>query len=191
MKRLYLVFVLSGVFNSAYAGWEFYLGADSSSGAKEGFAFSSWTIYSPSPDWPDKKIEAALVASCNDRGEKSLYLRILPVYPISESERGVEILNGKIKWDSSNPYGVPFIYDARLNALQLRSGLEDSFSMIEDGNKVAIQIPWNDGNRNSNYDGNFDSNYGDNYAFFEFSLSGSSQALRTAFDYCLIDLKTS
>ena len=77
------------------------------------------------------------------------------------------VVKGQIGWDSSTPYGASFTYDARLNALRLRAGLEDSFSMIKDGNKVTIQMPWND-----------------SQAAFDFSLKGSSQALNTVFGYC-------
>jgi len=81
---------------------------------------------------------------------------------------GSETVRGRVGWDSSNPYRAPFTYDAGLNALRLRSGLEESFSMLKDGNKVTIQVPWHDSS----------------LAAFEFSLKGSSQALKTAFDYC-------
>gem|GEM_PF-5499325 len=140
--------------------WESYKGIGQSSGAKEGFASSGWTTLSLD-NWPDD-IQAALIASCNDEGEKSLYVQMRTTYPGSETVRG------RVGWDSSNPYRAPFTYDAGLNALRLRSGLEESFSMLKDGNKVTIQVPWHDSR----------------LAAFEFSLKGSSQALKTAFDYC-------
>lgn len=147
--------------------WQSYLGVDQYSGAKEGFAFSRWTTLSPNHNWPDEKIQAALVAGCKDDGERSLYIRMLSVYPGSEADN-VSMVEGQIGWDSSDPYGAPFTYDVGLNALRLRAGIEDSFSMIKDGNTVTIQIPW----------------YDSNQAAFKFSLKGSSQALNSAFDYC-------
>lgn len=174
--RIILVVVLwFAVGNAASANWESYLGIDKKSSAKEGFAFSNWTMLSSSLEWPDEKIEAALVASCNEKGEKSLYVRMLPQYPVDGTDQQLEIVEGEIQWDSSKAYGVPFTYDASVNALYLLAGLEDTLSMIKEGNKVTIQIPWQDGNQ----------------AVFEFSLSGSSQALDSAFRYCVVDFKTS
>ena len=142
---------------------------NSNSGAKEGIAFSGWTVLSPSADWPGEKIHATLVAGCNGEGERSLYIRTPSPYPGSEAGRRVNTVRGRVGWDSSDPYGAPFSYDAELNALRLKAGVEDSLSMIKDGKKVTIQIPWHDGHE----------------ATFEFSLKGSSQALKTAFDHCL------
>ena len=175
MTRLLLLFILLGGFNTASAEWNSYLSTDKNNSAKEGFAFSDWTALSPSLDWPDDKIEAALVAGCNDRGEKTLYVRMLSNYPATDTARSTDVVRGQVKWDSSNAYGAPFTYDANLNALRLRSGLEDSLSLIEEGNTVTIQIPW--------YDGHI--------AVFEFSLSGSSQALKKAFEYCVADIRSS
>jgi len=144
--------------------WEFYNTIDEYSGAKKGSASSNWTILSPSLNWTDDSIQATLTASCNEEGEKSLSLRMLSTYPVSDAGT----VNGLIRWDSSNPYEAPFIYDSELNALRLLSGLDDSLSLIEDGNSVTIQIPW----------------YDDHRAVFEFSLKGSSRAVNAAFDYC-------
>ena len=140
---------------------------DQYSGARKGFAFSGWTYQSRSLNWPDD-IQASLVASCNSEGEKSLYIKMSNTYPFSGSRRGSYSVDGLVGWDSSTPYGAPFTYDARLNALRLQAGLEDSLSMVRDGKKVTIHIPW----------------YNDKHAAFEFSLQGSSNALRTAFNYC-------
>ena len=172
VKKLVLLILFSGVFSTASAEWNSYLGIDKKSNVKEGFAFSNWTIVSPSLNSPDEKIEAALVAGCNETGEKSLYVRMLPNYQATGAVQGVALVRGQIQWDSSNSYDVPFTYDAGLNALQLRAGIEDSLSLINDGNKVTIQVPWHDGRE----------------VVFEFSLSGSSKALKTAFAHCLVDL---
>ncbi len=168
MKNIFLLFLFLGTFNTASAEWNSYLGAGKTSNAKEGFAFSGWTILLPSLNWPNDRIRAALVASCNDKGEKSVYVRMLATYPAFETDLRVDTVEGKIGWDSSKPYDAPFTYDAGLNALRLQSGLEDSLSMIRNGNNVTFQIPW----RNSHQ------------AVFEFSLNGSSQALSRAFSYC-------
>lgn len=175
LTKLFFALLLLGIGSTASAEWQSYLSVDKNSSLKEGFAFSNWTILSPTLNWPDDKIEAALVASCNDRGEKSLYVRILPKYPATNTQQPLDIVNGQIKWDSSYSYGAPFTYDRNLNALQLRSGLEDSFSMIKEGNTVTIRIPWQE----------------DHHAVFEFSLNGSSQALEKAFSYCSVNLRTS
>ena len=151
---------------SATPEWESFLGVDHN-GSKEGFAFSGWTTLSSNHIWPVEKIQAALVASCSDAGERSVYIRMLSFYPGSEND-SVNMVQGQVGWDSSNPYSAPFTYDVGLNALRLRAGIDDSFSLIENGNKVTIQIPWDDSNR----------------AVFEFSLNGSSRALKTALDYC-------
>lgn len=172
MKTLFLLLVSLSVFDTASADWKNYLSVDNQKGVKEGFAFTEWTSLSATVNWPDDKIDAALVASCDDKGDRSLYLRILTQYPFgriarSNSLRGA-FVEGQIQWDSSSAYNVPFSYDTALNALRLQSGLEDSFSLIGEGNKVTIQIPWNSGQQ----------------AVFEFSLRGSLKALRTAFDFC-------
>lgn len=144
--------------------WESYNTTNEYSGTKEGSASSAWTILSPSLNWTDDSIQATLTASCNDEGEKTLSLRMLSTYPISDAGT----VKGLIRWDSSNPYEAPFVYDPELNALRLQFGFEDSLSLIRDGNNVTIQIPW----------------YDDHQAVFEFSLKGSSRAVNTAFDYC-------
>jgi len=148
--------------------WESYQGIDQYNGTKEGFAVSGWTTLSPSNNWSDENIQAALVAGCNDDGERSLHIKMLSSYLGSETDRSENIVNGKIGWDSSKAYGASFTYDGELNALRLRAGLEDTLSMIRDGKKVTIQIPWRDSKQGA----------------FEFSLKGSSQALNSAFDYC-------
>ncbi len=174
MNRLFLFFLLLGVFNTASANWKSYLSIDSESNTKEGFAFTDWTNLSPSDSWADDKIEAALVASCNDKGEKSLYVRLLPTYSNTEIEQRLDTITGQIKWDSSYSYDAPFTYDPDLNALLLLSGLDDSLSMISDGNNVTIRIPWLKGQ----------------HAEFNFSLNGSSNALKTAFEHCLVETYT-
>lgn len=175
VKRILVLFLWFSAVSTALADWDSYLGVDKNNSAREGFAFSNWTLLSSALDWPDEKIEAALVASCNEQGEKSLYVRMLPQYPADSGEQRLDIVEGEIQWDSSKAYGVPFIYNESLNALYLVAGLEDTLSMIRQGNKVTIQIPWQGGNQ----------------AVFEFSLEGSSRALESAFEYCVIDLKTS
>jgi len=156
--------------SSTNSEWENFQQTDQLDGAKEGFAFSGWTAPSPSADGPDDNIQAALVASCNDEGDKSLYVRLLSTYPNSDTVRSAAIVKGQVLWDSSTPYGAPFVYDEELNALRLRSGLDDSFSMLKEGKKVTIQLPWND----------------EQHTTFEFSLKGSTQAIQSAFDYCLL-----
>lgn len=168
LKRIVLLFLWLAISTTASAEWDSYLSTDNKIGLKEGFAFSKWTILSPSLNWPADKIDAALVAGCNNKGEKSLYVRMLPKYPVTDATQKVAVVEGQIKWDSSNSYVVPFVYDSTLNALRLQYGLDDSFSLINDGKKVTIQVPWHDGHQ----------------AVFEFSLRGSSEALRTAFDFC-------
>jgi len=165
VKKLIVLLLVSGICNTASAEWKSYLNVDEGS-TREGFAFSNWTIISTKRDAPDENINAALVAACNDKGQTSLYLRMLSIYPAVSN---AEVLSGQIRWDSSTAYDVPFTYDASLNALRLRSGLEDSFSMIRDGNKVTIKVPWKDSQ----------------FAVFEIPLSGSSEALKAAFDFCL------
>jgi len=175
VKTLSYLFLGLCVCSTASAEWESYLGVDQKSSSREGFAFSNWTVLSPSLNWPDEKIEAALVAGCNDKGERSLYVRILPNYPTPESSEPLTVVNGQIKWDSAYSYNAPFTYDASLNALHLQFGLDDTLALISDGNNVTIQIPW----------------YDEHKAVFTFSLSGSSQALKRAFDYCQADSQTS
>jgi len=175
VKTLSYIFLLLCVSSTASAEWESYLGVDQKGSSREGFAFSNWTDLSPSLNWPDDKIEAALVAGCNDKGEKSLYIRILPRYPARDSENQIELVEGKIQWDSSYSYSAPFTYDESLNALHLRFGLEDTLALINDGNNVTIQIPW----------------YDEHKAVFKFSLTGSSEALKAAFDYCLVGSQAS
>ena len=153
---------------SADSEWKSYRGIDQKSNTKEGLASSGWTTLSPSLNTPDENIQAALVAICNDNGARSLYIRMLSSYPGTEPASHVNVVNGQIGWDSASSYDAPFTYDVELNALRLRAGVKDAFSMIKAGNKVTIQIPWQDNNQ----------------ATFEFSLNGSSQALKTAFDYC-------
>ena len=170
VKKLLLSFAMLSISSSASAEWQNYMSVNEDSKLREGFAFSNWTILSPSLNWPDEKIEAALVASCNDQGEKSLYVRILPRYPATSAQLSEQTVTGQVKWDSAYSYGAPFTYDENLNALHLKSGLEDSFSMIKEGNSVTIRLPWRD----------------DHHAVFEFSLDGSSAALEKAFTYCSV-----
>ena len=154
---------------SVNSEWESYQGIDQDSNRKEGFAYSGWTTLSPSHNWSDEKIQASLVVGCSEDGDRSLYVKTLSSYPGSaESDRDTDVVSGLIGWDSSDPYDVPFTYDAGLNALRLRSGIEDSFSLIKAGNKVTIQFPWQE----------------DNQAVFEFSLKGSSVAINDVFHYC-------
>jgi len=163
-----LITSLSGV-QSFSSEWESSQNIDKYTGVKEGLAFSGWTSLSASPEQPDDQILASLVASCNDQGERSLYIRMLSAYPGFETAQRVNIVTGQVGWDSSNPYSAPFTYDVRLNALRLEAGIEDSLSMIRDGKKVTIQLPWYEGH----------------HAAFEFSLAGSTRAINQVFDYCL------
>jgi len=154
-------------FRSTNSEWRSYQSTDKYSGAKEAFASSRWAIPTASGNRTDGNTQVALVASCNDEGEKSVYIKMRPVFPIADSETSV--VKGQVGWDSSDPYDATFYYDAELSALRLRAGLEDSLSMIKAGNKVRIHVPWHDGQQ----------------ADFEFSLKGSSRALKAAFDHCL------
>jgi len=156
-------------FKAVNSKWESSQNIDKYTGVKEGLAFSNWTALSTSADRFSEKIQASLVASCNDKGERSLYIRMLSAYPGFETAQRANIVTGQVGWDSSSSYSAPFTYDVRLNALRLRAGIEDSLSMIKDGKKVTIQLPWYNGHQ----------------AAFEFSLKGSSQAIDKVFDYCL------
>jgi len=151
------------------AEWEYSQGINNYTGVKEGLAFSAWTTLSSSVQPAEDKVLASLVASCNDEGERLLYIRMLSAYPGFETAQHVNSVTGQVGWDSSNPYSAPFTYDVRLNALRLKAGIEDSLSMIRDGNNVTIKLPWHEGHQ----------------AAFVFSLAGSSQAIDTVFDYCV------
>ena len=153
---------------SVNSEWESYQGIDQDSNKKEGFAYSGWTTLSASHNLSHEKIQASLVVGCSEDGDRSLYVKTRSSYPGSESDRDTDVVSGLIGWDSSDPYDAPFTYDAGLNALRLRSGIEDSFSLIKAGNKVTIQFPWQE----------------DNQAVFEFSLKGSSVAINDVFHYC-------
>ena len=155
--------------SSTNSEWASFQRIDQHSRAMEGFAFSGWTTLSPSNNWSDEKIQAALVAGCNDDGARSLYVKLLSAYPGAETTQRPDVVKGQVGWDSSAAYSAPFTYDVGLNALRLLSGLDDSLSQIKAGNKVTIQIPW----------------HNDQQATFEFPLKGSSKALIAAFDYCL------
>ena len=150
--------------HSISSEWEANRSINEYSGIKEGSAVSAWTRLSPSLTWTDDSIQAALVAGCNEEGEKSLNLKLLSAYPISD----VSTVKGQVKWDSSSPYHAPFTYNQDLNTLRLQSGLDDSLSLIRAAKKVSIQIPWHD----------------DQQAIFTFSLKGSSRAVNAAFGYC-------
>ena len=109
------------------------------------------------------------MASCNDKGEKSLYVKMLTAYPLVETDKSVTTVEGLVGWDSSAPYAAAFTADAEMNTLRLQFGLEDTLSMLKDGKKVTLQLPWNQN---------------DLQATFEFSLNGSTAALETVFGYC-------
>ncbi len=157
----------SAELRSTNAEWRSYQSTDKHSGTREGVASSGWAVPT-TPLYPaDGEPQVALVASCNDEGEKSVYIKMRPDYPIPVNGRIV--VTGQVGWDSSDPYDATFSYDAGLNVLRLQAGLEDSLSMIKAGNKVRIQMPWHD----------------DHQVDFEFSLKGSSRALKSAFDHCL------
>lgn len=158
-----------GGVQSTGSEWRSYQGVDKYNGTKEGLASSGWTTVTTSSNKKSGNTQVALVASCDDNGEKSVYIKMLPAYPYTDGTQRVDIVNGQVGWDSSNPYGATFSYDIELNALRLQAGLEDSLSMIKAGNKVRFQVAWHDGHQ----------------ADFEFSLKGSSRALETAFAYCL------
>ena len=164
---------------STNSDWGSHLATDKADGSKQGFAFSGRTSLSPSLNWPDEKkpaeqhkdgkIQAALMASCNDKGEKSLYVKMLTAYPLVETDKSVTTVEGLVGWDSSVPYAAAFTTDAEMNTLRLQFGLEDTLSMLKDGKKVTLQLPWNQN---------------DLQATFEFSLNGSTAALETVFGYC-------